>query len=210
MASVPVPVAPESRPPYAVVDVETNGLSWRRDRIVQVAVVTVTAEGTVVDRWASVVRPRWVRPGPRHLHGLDRRTLRRAPPFAAVAPELARRLRGAVFVAHNARFDWEFVTRALRRAGYPPLGGAPLCTMLLSRGVAPEAPSHRLVDVCARHGITIARAHDALADAEATAAVLGSLVAAAGGTEAAAAMGTRRGRPRRRRWWRPHRGASSP
>ena len=164
---------------FAVVDVETNGLSWRRHRIIQIAVVTVTADGTVLDRWSSFVRPRWRRVGPTHVHGLTARSLRRAPPFSAVAPELVRRLDGAVFIAHNARFDWEFVSRALRRAGYAAPDAPRLCTMVLSRIGAPDAPSHRLVDVCERHGVTIARAHDALADADATAAVLPYLLAGA-------------------------------
>jgi DNA polymerase-3 subunit epsilon len=165
---------------YAVVDVETSGLSRRRHRVLQVAIVVTTANGTVVDRWASLVRPRWGRfgrVGPTHVHGLTARHLRSAPPFAAVAPDIVRRLDGAVFVAHNAAFDWAFVSRSLRRVGYPPPDAARLCTMRLSRAVAPAEPSHRLVDVCARYGVVIARPHDALADAEAAAAVLPSLLA---------------------------------
>ena len=44
---------------FAVVDVETSGLSSRSHRILQVAVVRARADGTVIDRWCSYVRPRW-------------------------------------------------------------------------------------------------------------------------------------------------------
>ncbi len=67
---------------FAVVDVETSGLSTRRHRVLQVAVVTVDADGTIIDRWSSLVRPRhrwWFRLGPRHIHGLTRAQLRTAP-----------------------------------------------------------------------------------------------------------------------------------
>ena len=43
---------------FAVVDVETSGLSPRRHRILQVAVVQARADGTILDEWASDVRPR--------------------------------------------------------------------------------------------------------------------------------------------------------
>jgi DNA polymerase III subunit epsilon len=162
---------------FAVVDVETNGLSSRRDRVLQIAVITTTGDGEVLDRWSSSVRPRFGRVGPTHIHGLTARDLKEAPTFADVAPELVQRLDGAVFTAHNADFDWGFVARALRRAGYRAPDTTRLCTARLSRAVAREAASHRLVDVCERHGIVITRAHDAAADAEATAAVLPFLFA---------------------------------
>jgi DNA polymerase-3 subunit epsilon len=174
------PVTPVDR--FAIVDVETSGLSRRRHRLLQIAIVTVNAQGEVTDRWDTLVRPRFRRVGPTHIHGLTARELRRAPTFADVAPEVVGRLDGAVFAAHNADFDWGFLSQALRRAGYSPPDAPRLCTMRLSRAVtdSAEPSSHRLVDVCARHGITISRAHDARADAEATAALFPLLLADGG------------------------------
>src|SRR5947209_15413140 len=105
---------------FAVVDVETSGLSHRRHRLLQMAVVTVDGEGRVTDRWDTLLRPRFGRVGPTHIHGLTARELRRAATFADVGPELVSRLDGAVFTAHNAEFDWAFVSTALRRVGYAP------------------------------------------------------------------------------------------
>ena len=65
---------------FAVVDVETSGLRPGRDHVLQIAVVTVDASGDVVDRWSTLVRRRrwWHRVGPRHIHGITRRSLRSA------------------------------------------------------------------------------------------------------------------------------------
>src|SRR3954454_110201 len=128
MAAAPYPRAlpTERAERFAVVDVETNGLSDRRHRLLQIAVVTVDADGTVADRWATFVRPRFGRVGPTHIHGLTAGELRQAPTFAAVAPALLERLDGAVFTAHNAEFDWGFVSQSLRRAGYHPPDAARL------------------------------------------------------------------------------------
>ena len=55
----------------------------------------------------------------------------------------------------------------------------PLCTLRMSRALDPDRQlSHRLADLCDRYGVQPGRAHDALADAEATAAVLPHLLQA--------------------------------
>ena len=167
-------------PRFAVIDIETSGLSTRRHRILQVAVVVVE-DGHIVDEWSSLARLRWrfQRVGPRRVHGIDRSMLRGAPPLPVVLAELARRIDGAVVTAHNVGFDWPFLVRAAGRAGVAWPAGPRLCTLRLSRRLDPDrTQSHRLGDVCARYGITNDRPHDALHDARATAQLLPHLLAA--------------------------------
>ena len=167
-------------PRFAVVDIETSGLSTRRHRILQVAVVTVD-RGTVVDEWSTLVKLRWPwqRLGPRRVHGIGRAQLRAAPPTTAVLRELAGRLDGAVFTAHNVSFDWAFIRRAAERANIELPDVQRLCTLQLSRRLDPDrALSHRLADLCERYAIANDRPHDALHDARATAAVLPRLLQA--------------------------------
>ena len=169
-------------PRFAVVDIETSGLSTRRHRVLQVAVVTVD-QGEVVDEWSSLIALRWPWPihrvGPRRVHGIGRRALRGAPKQLDVLTELAVRLEGAVFTAHNVRFDWPFLVRAAGQSGVELAPSARLCTLRMSRSLDPERSlSHRLVDVCDRYGISNDRPHDALHDARATAAALPHLLGA--------------------------------
>lgn len=174
-------------PRFAVIDIETSGLSTRRHRILQIAVVVVE-HGRIVDEWSSLVRLRWrfQRVGPRRVHGIERATLRGAPRQREVVAELARRLDGSVVTAHNIGFDWPFIVRAARRAGVSLPTAPRLCTLRLSRSLDPERrQSHRLVDVCDRYGVTNDRPHDALHDARATAEVLPHLLAAHGVRERA-------------------------
>ncbi len=172
-------------PNFAVVDLETSGLSSRRHRVLQIGVVIVTADGCVVDRWSSLVRLRWPlqRVGPTKIHGITRATLRGAPALDTALDELGRRIDGSIFTAHNAAFDAGFLTRAVRRR--PPTDPVrrgletQLCTLRMSRRLDPDREqSHRLADVCERYGVSLERPHDALADAEATAAVLPHLLRA--------------------------------
>jgi len=158
----------------------------------------------VLDRWSSYVRPRWrwfARMGPTRIHGIRRRDVRRAPTADAVLVELGRRLDGAVLAAHNLRFDWGFLAQAADRARAPLPAGPKLCTLQLARslpsltpddvavdaagridhaGSEPPPISNRLGDLCERYGVALTRAHDALADAEATALLLPFLLRDAG------------------------------
>lgn len=146
--------------------------------------VVVDLEGTVIDRWESFIRPRnrwFFRVGPTKLHGIRRRDLRSAPSLSAVMDRLAADLRSSIFVAHNASFDVGFLRKAASEASVDlPIDGV-LCTLTLSRALDPERTmSHRLGAICERYGVTLIRPHDALADADATAAVLRPLLDAHG------------------------------
>jgi DNA polymerase-3 subunit epsilon len=176
--------ADESLPRFAVVDVETSGLSVRRHHLLQVGIVVVDADGTVLDRWSSLVRPRWrwfARVGPTELHGIRRSDVRHAPPLTEVLSHLAPMLAGTVFVAHNAEFDLAFLRKAEHQTGIRLPIDTVLCTLQLSRQLDPgRTTSHRLGAICERYGVELVRPHDALADADATAAVLPHLLRANG------------------------------
>lgn len=185
---------PEASPPlrFAVVDVETSGLSVGQHRILQIGLVVVEVDpvdhrSTEIARWSTMIRLRWPwqRLGPRRIHGIRRRDLRGAPQLADALRELQQRLDGAIFTAHNAGFDAGFLEEAARTAGFPLELGPLLCTLRLSRRLDTErSQSHRLSDVCTRYGVTLDRPHDALEDAAATAAVLPHLLRAHGITRA--------------------------
>ena len=175
-------------PTFAVVDLETSGTSTRWHRILQIGLVRVHADGTVLDSWETRVKLRWPlqRVGPTHVHGLRRRDLRDAPALDAVLEELSERLDGSLFTAHNAAFDGGFLLRAGRKR--PSLLShrvtPGLCTLRMSRRLDPERlQSHRLNDLCARYGVPLERPHEALADATATAQVLPHLLRAHGISE---------------------------
>ncbi|MEP4650206.1 MAG: 3'-5' exonuclease, partial [Ilumatobacter sp.] len=126
-------------PRFAVVDLETSGLDARRHRMLQVAMVTVDESGTVHDQWETFVKLKWPlgRVGPTDIHGITRSMLRGAPGLRDVLDEFSERLGDSLFVAHNARFDGEFLARAARHRGSPPhLASAlerRLCTLRMSR-----------------------------------------------------------------------------
>lgn len=167
---------------WAVVDVETTGVrAFRGDRIIEIAVVGL--DGTVL--FHSLVNPGMAIPlFVAGLTGLDERAVRHAPPFEAIAPDLLKALEGAVFVAHNARFDWAFVSTEVERATGLLLQGPRICTVRLARKLLPDLPRRNLDTVSYHFGIEIEGRHRATGDAVAAAKCLDRLIRLAQGNGA--------------------------
>nr|WP_083473148.1 MULTISPECIES: DEDDh family exonuclease [unclassified Frankia] len=157
--------------PYAVVDVETTGLSPARDRVLSVAVVLTAPDGAVQGRWSTLLDP-GCDPGPVHIHGLTRERLAGSPTFAAVVDELSELLAGRVLVAHNAAFDWRMLAGEGLRIGRTLPVEWRLCTLTLASRLGLELASLRLAALAEHWGVTQRRAHDAEDDAEVLAALL--------------------------------------
>ncbi|MDN5682638.1 exonuclease domain-containing protein [Corynebacterium glyciniphilum] len=176
--------------PFAVVDVETTGFS-NRDRVLEVAVVHADPDGTVTDRWTTLVNPHRDIPNTR-IHGISGSDLVHAPTFADIASELAEQLSGRVFVAHNAPFDTRLLGAEFTRLGVTgsPFSDAFLCTQTLTGALLPTS-GRSLSTALAAAGITNAHAHAALGDAEATAELLQHYLATNRGTVEAFLHGIR-------------------
>ena len=162
---------------FAVVDVETTGTRARRgDRIIEIAVVTLE-QGEPRLVYHSLVNPGLpLPPFVASLTGITAAMLREAPSFDAVVDALLHAFRGCVFVAHNARFDWNFVSAEVERARGLILQGPRLCTVRLARRLLPDLPRRNLDTVSYHFGITIEGRHRAVGDAVAAAKVLHRLV----------------------------------
>ena len=165
---------------YVVVDVETTGPRARDgDRVTEVAVVELRG-GVARVVFDSLINPE--RPIPAFISSLTNIThemVRDAPRFADIAVRLAATLDGSVFVAHNAAFDWRFLSIEMQRATGRPLAGTRLCTVRMARRLLPRLRRRSLDAVTAFYGISIGARHRAGGDAIATAEVLTRLLAAA-------------------------------
>lgn len=177
MLAGPVSVSPSSRKlhemSFAVVDVETTGgRAYAGHRITEFAAVVVR-DGKIGDVYETLVNPE--RPIPPFITALTHITwdmVRDKPTFAQIRDNVVRVLDGHVFVAHNASFDWGFVSAELVRNGSAALGGRRLCTVRLARRLLPHLPSRSLDGVARHYGVSIGARHRAAGDAIATAECL--------------------------------------
>jgi DNA polymerase III subunit epsilon len=150
--------------PIVFVDLETTGANPVHDRVTEIGIVRVCG-GEVEWEWQTLVDPE--RPIPLTIQaftGITDAMVRGAPTFSAVADEVAQRLEGALFVAHNARFDVGFLKNEFRRLSRP-FQPRVLCTVKLSRALYPQHHRHGLDALIARHGLNCDARHRALGDA---------------------------------------------
>ena len=176
------PTTPIDQVRFAVVDTETTGLSTDNDRVLQIGVVVVRGNGAVEKEFVTYVRRlTWGfgHVGAFHIHGITRRQLRGGIKPREAIEKLNALISDCVFTAHNAKFDIGFLQSDSTRLQIPLKLTGPLCTLNLSRKLDPQRTmSHKLKDVAARFGKSTERPHDALADAQLTAAVLPELLSA--------------------------------
>jgi DNA polymerase-3 subunit epsilon len=149
----------------AFVDLETTGGSPVYDRITEIGIVRVQ-NGVLLEEWSSLVNPECpISPYIEAFTGISSEMVADAPLFADVAATVFEKLRGAVFIAHNARFDHSFLRTEFRKAGLAYSADA-LCTVKLSRRLFPECVRHNLDVVIERHGLNCSARHRALGDAK--------------------------------------------
>jgi DNA polymerase-3 subunit epsilon len=152
--------------PLVFVDIETTGMSFSRGRVIEVAAIRVE-DGKVAKSFSSLIDPGMdLPPFISGLTGIHDRDLQGAPSFYDISEELYSILEGAVFVAHNVRFDYGFLKHEFQRLNQkfnPKL----LCTVRLSKALYPGVRGHKLADLITRCGIEVSARHRAYEDAKA-------------------------------------------
>ncbi len=151
---------------WLFLDVETTGSTATRDRVTEVAWVLLDGETGQVTKESHLVNPDARIPAfIQQLTGITDDMVADAPRFSAIAPRLAAAMDGAVFVAHNARFDYGFVKNEFKRIGQS-VRAPVLCSVKLSRLFFPAEKRHNLDAVMARHQLQADSRHRALTDAD--------------------------------------------
>ena len=175
MAGIPKDLPMPGQPRFAVVDVETTGLSAAQHRIVEIAVVTTDPWGRVIEEWSTRINPQGP-VGASHIHGITENDVAGAPVFAEVVAQLNQRLAGAAVAAHHAKFDLAFLRAEYSRAGWNMPHLPALCTLEASEYHLPMLDRRRLADCCWAVGTPLTGAHTALGDARATAVLLSAFM----------------------------------
>jgi DNA polymerase-3 subunit epsilon len=150
--------------PLVLVDIETDGMNPSRGHILEVAVIRVE-DGVIVDEFQSLINPGGeVPPYITRLTGITTAHIANAPQFVDVSDRLLEIMSGALFVAHNVRFDYSFLKQEFQTIGVD-FAPRQLCTVKLSRRLYPEQKSHKLASLIERHNFTYSARHRAYDDA---------------------------------------------
>ncbi|WP_395309558.1 DEDDh family exonuclease [Mycobacterium sp. AMU20-3851] len=149
---------------WAVVDVETTGFRPGQARVVSVAALAVSDDGSIEHSVSSLLNP-GVDPGPTHVHGLTAEMLAGQPTFGDIAPQLMEILHGRTLVAHNVAFDYAFLAAEAELVEAQLPVDTVMCTVELARRLDLGTENLRLETLARHYGATQLRPHDALDDA---------------------------------------------
>jgi len=157
---------------FAFLDVETTGLDPNSgDKICEIAVIK-TLDGQIVDEFVTIVNPgRSIPERAVSIHGITEAMVKSAPLFRDIATYLLNFLNDTVIVAHNARFDLEFLRAELKNLNL----SLPENDVIDTLGIARRHysfPSNSLGDIARYIGLPIDKQHRALADVMTTKGIL--------------------------------------
>ncbi len=152
---------------YAIVDVETTGGQFGKDRITEIAVYVYDGE-KITQSYNTLINPkRPIDPYVVKLTHITDQMVANSPTFEEVADDVLALLQKNIFVAHNVRFDYGIIQNEYRRLGID--FRAPLLdTVNLARKAFPGHSSYSLGTICEALAIPLEHRHRAHGDALAT------------------------------------------
>ena len=163
--------------PLAFFDLETTGTSVVHDRIVEIAVIKLMPNGAQETYTKRVYPERPIPAEASAVHGIYDADVQKAPPFKAIAKELVKFLQGCDLAGFNVlRFDLPMLIESFLRAG--------IDFKIDHRNIVDAQKIFHLME---KRNLTaayrfycnqeLANAHSALADTQATMAILAAQVA---------------------------------
>lgn len=153
---------------FAFLDVETTGLDpVSGDKICEIAVIK-TIDCQLADEFVSIVNPgRNIPERAVSIHGITQDMVNEAPFFRDIAKGLLDFLKDTVIVAHNAKFDLEFLSSELKNLNLSLPENEVIDTLGIARRYY-TFPSNNLGEIAKSIGLPLDEQHRALADVTTT------------------------------------------
>lgn len=116
---------------FCIVDIETNGSKIQRHQIIEIAAIKVK-NGKIMDRFESLVYVERINPHITEITGISVEDTIDAPDLKTVLMEFKLFLGDAIFIAHDVKFDYNFISASLEKIGLEPLLNRSLCSLALA------------------------------------------------------------------------------
>jgi len=117
---------------YCVIDIETNGSKPGTSQVIEIGAVMVH-KGNIIDRLETFVQCAFLPEYITKITSIEPTDLIGAPSRRAALTKLRHFMGNAIFVAHNANFDYGFLNASFDRFGLGGIGNPKLCTIDLAR-----------------------------------------------------------------------------
>ncbi len=148
-----------------VLDTETTGLDYTKERMVEFAGVRLE-NGKVKDEFQTLINPQQhIRKSSIAIHGITQEMVQDAPTEAEAMPKILEFIGDYPIVAHNAIFDYSYLNEASLRTTGNPINNERIDTQHMFKEIYPEMDSHGLDALTKKFGIELVNHHRAMADA---------------------------------------------
>jgi DNA polymerase III epsilon subunit-like protein len=165
--------------PFAIIDLETSGFNPPGSKILEIAILKIDKSGNELDRFETLINPEDGNVGRTDIHGIDLRMLNGAPSFDEVSGRILELIQDSIVVAHNARFEENFLASELNEAGHDLDLIPALDTLWLARNTI-DLPNYKLATVVNGFNGRIVDAHTALGDVIAVSKILPEMLSRIG------------------------------
>ena len=123
---------PHQEQKYCVIDIETNGSKPGSSQVIEIGAVMIQS-GEIIDKLETFVECAFLPEYITKITGIEPTDLIGAPTRREALTRLKTFMGDAIFVAHNASFDYEFLNASFDRFGLGQIGNQKLCTIDLAR-----------------------------------------------------------------------------
>ena len=159
----------ENKEVEVIIDVETTGLDYTRERIIEFAAVKLV-NGKVKEKFETLINAKQhIRKSSQAVHGISEEDLVDAPSEEEIYPKIFEFIGDAPIVAHNAIFDYSFLNRTSKRLYDKPFENNYVDTQMMFKEVYPQYESCGLDMMASVFGATNKKRHRAMGDAMALA-----------------------------------------
>lgn len=147
-----------------VLDVETTGLDYTKERMIEFAAVRLE-NGKIKDKFETLINPeQHIRKSSIAIHGITEEMVKDAPTEAEILPKILDFIQDYPIVAHNAIFDFSFINEASYRQYEKRIPNQTICTEMMYKEVYPDLDSCGLASLMQKFGIEFTTRHRAMAD----------------------------------------------
>ena len=147
-----------------IIDVETTGLDPSKDRIIEIGAVKIDRNGNL-DKYSRLINPGFkISREIRKLTGIRQKDLTNAPLLGDIADEIKDVLKTDLFIAHNAKFDFDFFSKEMLRLDFP-IELPYIDTIKIAKSFYPNYLSYDLTSLIDRMGFSIEKRHRGFDDA---------------------------------------------
>ncbi len=147
-----------------VLDTETTGLDYTRERLVEFAAVRLE-NGKITDEYQTLINPQQhIRKSSIAIHGITPEMVEDAPTEEEVMPKILKFIGDYPIVAHNVIFDYSFLNEAKLRVTGEKMENPRIDSQMMFKEIAPELESHGLEALTKRFNVDLTNHHRAMAD----------------------------------------------